>query len=146
MTEPVKDYLTFNFENYDTDDQYVYKAYLNQSMFSSYKFGKNIKLKVLQFYVFHSEDGTMNPCHLFLKNVNIRNAYCNDSPDVFVASEFFEKTPEYRLGALPQFFEFDVKDYEDTLPTTRLKCTICVELSYYDEPVIYHDKYFKRID
>jgi hypothetical protein len=142
MSEPVKDYLTFNFE---TLNKYVFKEYLNPSMFSSYQFGKNIKIKVIQFYVLHDEGETLNPCHLYLKNANIRNSHCNDSPDVFLSMEFFERTPEYRLGALPQFLEFDVRDYEG-FPTTRLKCTVCVEISYYDEPVNFNAKFIKRID
>jgi hypothetical protein len=142
MTEPVYDYLTFNF---DDPTQVEHTVLLNASMFSSFQFGKNIKLKVLQYSVLHADGIKTNPCALYLKNALIRNAYCNNSPDVFLASEYSDHNPEYRIGSLPRQLEFSLINFHSGL-SSGLKISICVAISYYDEPVVYNDKFIKRID
>jgi hypothetical protein len=125
MSETVYDTLTFNF---DDPTKEVYTVYLDASVFSSNQFGSNIKLKVVQYSVLHLDGEYINPCHLYLKNAKIRNAYCNDSPDVFLASEYSDHNPIYRLPSLPRQFEFSLRKFNPGAISTRLRFSVCLQI------------------
>ena len=65
----VKDYVTFFLDNSASD----FKFDLPPATWSSIKMGKNIQMKVVQFFVYHDPLKTKNPCYLSLKHSNVRN-------------------------------------------------------------------------
>ena len=135
----IYDYLTFTFPR-NVANEYTFQV--NPSVFTNPRLGKNMKMSVCQFQVFHNPFVTdRNLVSLVLNSPTIRNIGLSK---VICLEGTHVKNPIIHLDTLPKTFVFTMINLQNTA-ISWVNASVIIEITYEEEYDVYEKAVMKKM-